>query len=57
MTAFLANTFKVRNASASGSLPETLREGRVDYSRSPDEQFLEFLWSALRGGVIEVISF
>ncbi|MGA2865051.1 MAG: hypothetical protein ABSF95_11270 [Verrucomicrobiota bacterium] len=55
VTSFLANVFKIRNANApdaSGSM----KEGEVNYTRGPDEEFLQFAWFALRSGVLDVIS-
>jgi hypothetical protein len=50
----LANTFKIRNA----NLPESsgkLRAGKVNYERKPDDTFLQFIWFALRSGVLDSI--
>ena len=53
---FLANLIGVRNDNApDGS--GLMREGKVDYAREPGNEFLQFLWFALRSGVIDVISF
>jgi hypothetical protein len=55
VTSFLANTLKIRASNgpdASGSM----KEGKVNYTRQPDEEFLEFAWFALRSGVLDVIS-
>lgn len=55
VTSFLANVLKVRNANApdaSGSI----REGKVDYRRAPEDGFLEFVWSALWSGVRDLIT-
>jgi hypothetical protein len=51
---FMANLFKIRNSNsinASGSL----KEGKVDYTREPDDTFLRFVWSALRSGVMDIL--
>jgi hypothetical protein len=53
---FLANTFKIRNA----SLPDSsgkVRAGKVNYERKPDDTFLQFIWFALRSGVLDSIRF
>ena len=55
IASFLANAFKVRNASTQ-DVSGALKEGVVNYTRKPDEEFLEFAWSALRTGVLNVIS-
>jgi len=52
---FLANAFKIRNSNpldASGSM----KEGEVNYTRRPEDTFLQFAWFALRSGVLDVIS-
>ena len=51
---FLANTFKIRNA----SLPDgsgKVRAGKVNYERKPEDTFLQFIWFALRSGVLDSI--
>ena len=55
VASLFANLLKVRNANApdaSGSV----KEGEVDYTRRPDDEFLQFAWFALRTGVLDVIS-
>ena len=55
VTSFVANTLKIRNSNApdaSGSM----KEGDVNYTRKPEDQFLQFIWYALRGGVLDVIT-
>jgi hypothetical protein len=52
---FFANTFKIRSSNApdaSGSM----KEGKVNYTRRPNEEFLQFAWFALRTGVMDIIS-
>ena len=52
---FVANVLKFRNANTpegSGSS----KEGRVNYTRRPDDEFLQFVWFALRTGVMDIIS-
>src|SRR6185369_8337413 len=54
VTSFLANLLKIRASNApddSGSM----KEGKVDYTRKPDDEFLRFVWFALRTGVLDVI--
>jgi hypothetical protein len=55
VTSFLANALKIRNANAPDS-SGALREGKVDYARRPEDEFLQFVWFALRSGVLDVIS-
>ena len=55
VASFLANLLKIRNANApdaSGSM----KQGEVNYTRKPDEEFQQFAWFALRAGVLDVIS-
>jgi hypothetical protein len=54
VTSWLVNVLQIRNANvpdASG----TTREGKVDYKRKEDDGFVQFLWFALRTGVLDVI--
>ena len=51
---FLEN-LKIRNANApdaSGSM----KVGEVNYTRKPEDEFLQFVWFALRTGVLDVIT-
>ena len=55
VASFLANVLKIRNSNApdaSGSM----KEGEVNYTRRPEDEFLQFAWFALRTGVLDVIS-
>jgi hypothetical protein len=55
VASFLANLLKIRNSNApdaSGSM----KEGEVNYTRRSENEFLQFLWFALRSGVLDVIS-
>lgn len=55
VASLLANVLKVRNANTpepSGSW----KVGEVNYTRKPDEPFQQFVWFALRTGVIDIIS-
>jgi hypothetical protein len=54
VASLFANVLKVRNANTpegSGS-----KEGEVNYTRKPDEPFQQFVWFALRTGVLDIIS-
>lgn len=54
VASFFANV-KTRNANApdaSGSM----KEGKVNYTRRPQDEFLQFAWFALRSGVLDLIS-
>jgi hypothetical protein len=55
VVSFLANLLKVRNAN-SPDASGPMKEGKIDYTKRPDEEFLEFLWFALWSGVRDVIS-
>ena len=55
VSSFLANSFKIRNSNA----PDTsgsMKEGEVNYTRRPQDEFLQFAWFALRTGVLDIIS-
>jgi hypothetical protein len=55
ITSLLANALKIRHSNApdaSGSM----KEGAVNYTRRPEDEFLQFAWFALRSGVLDVIS-
>jgi hypothetical protein len=55
VASFFANELKFRNANApdaSGSM----KEGKVNYTRRPEDEFQQFAWFALRTGVLDVIS-
>ena len=55
VTSFFANVLKIRNSNApdgSGSM----KEGVVNYTRRPDDEFQQFAWFALRTGVVDIIS-
>ena len=55
VASFLTNALKIRNSNApdaSGSM----KEGKVNYTRRPEDKFLPFVWLALRTGVLDIIS-
>jgi hypothetical protein len=55
VASILANVLKIRNSNTpngSGSM----KEGKVNYTRRPEDTFLQFAWFALRSGVLDVIS-
>jgi hypothetical protein len=55
VASFLANVVKIRNANApEGSGPS--KTGEIKYTRRPDDEFQQFLWFALRTGVLDIIS-
>jgi hypothetical protein len=50
-----ANVLKIRNANPSETLG-SVKIGEVNYTRKPDDEFQQFLWFALRTGVLDIIS-
>ena len=55
VASFVANVLKFRNANTpDGS--SLRKEGEVNYTRRPDDEFLQFVWFALRTGVLDIIS-
>ena len=55
IASFLANGLKFRSsnpANASGAR----KEGRVNFTRRPEDEFQQFLWFALRSGALDVVS-
>jgi hypothetical protein len=55
VASFLANLLKIRSSNApdaSGSL----KEGEINYTRRPEDEFQQFVWFALRTGVLDIIS-
>ena len=55
VASFLANVLKIRNSNAPNT-SGSMKEGKVNYTRRPEDTFLQFAWFALRSGVIDVIS-
>jgi hypothetical protein len=55
INSFLANVLKIRSSNAPGALGVS-KEGEVSYTRKPDDEFQQFLWFALRTGVLDIIS-
>ena len=52
---FLANLLKIRNSNALNS-SGSRKEGKVEYTRKPEDTFLQLVWFALRTGVVDIIS-
>jgi hypothetical protein len=55
VASFLANMLKIRSSNtpdASGAM----KEGEVNYTRRPDDEFQQFAWFALRTGILDVIN-
>jgi hypothetical protein len=55
VTSFLMNVLKIRNSNTPGA-SGSMKEGVVNYTRRSDEEFQEFVWFALRTGVMDIIS-
>ena len=55
VASFLLNVLKIRNSNAPDAAGE-MKEGEVNYTRRPEDEFLQFAWFALRTGVLDVIS-
>lgn len=53
---FLMNTFKVQDSKGRDAAG-IIREAEVKYTRKPEDEFLQFVWFALRSGILTVISF
>jgi hypothetical protein len=51
----LANALKIRSSNAPDASGLS-KEGEVFYARKPDDEFQQFLWFALRTGVLDIIS-
>ena len=49
------NVVKIRNAKAPNA-SRAMKEGEVNYTRRPDDEIQQFLWFALRTGVLDLIS-
>jgi len=56
ITSFLANTFKIKN-SESKDISGLVVEGKVNYTRKPENEFMQYLWFSLRSGILDVITF
>ena len=52
---FMANSFKLRSSNARDAAGE-LREGEVNYIRKPGDEFMQFVWFAVRSGVLNAIN-
>ena len=55
VASFLMNELKFRNSNAPDATG-SMKEGKVNYTRRPDDEFQQFAWFALRTGVLDVIS-
>ena len=55
VASFLANGLKFRSSNPAG-VSGTRKEGKVDFTRRPDDEFQQFVWFALRSGALDVVS-
>jgi hypothetical protein len=56
IASFIANNFKIRGT----NVPDytgSIKIGEVNYARTPDNPFIQFMWFALRSGVKDVVGF
>jgi hypothetical protein len=53
ITSFIGNNFKIRR----NNVPGSMKIGKVNYMRVPDDPFIQFEWFALRAAVRDVIGF
>jgi hypothetical protein len=54
VASFFANVVKLRHSNPTVE-SGPMREGKLDYTRKPQDTFLQFLWFALRRGVLDAI--
>jgi hypothetical protein len=55
VASFFANVLKIRNANTPEGAGSS-KTGEVNYTKKPDDEFQQFLWFALRTGVLDIIS-
>ena len=55
VASFLANALKIRSSNAPDA-SGARKEGEVNYTRRSDDEFQQFVWFALRTGVLDIIS-
>jgi hypothetical protein len=55
VASLLTNALKIENSNAPDAAGLT-KEGKVNYTRNPDDEFLQFAWFALRSGVLDAIN-
>ena len=54
VASFLVNVLKIRNANAPNA-SGAMQEGKVNYTGRPEDTFMQFVWFALRSGVLDAI--
>jgi hypothetical protein len=55
IASLLANVLKIRSSNPA-SITGSMKEGQVNYTRKPGDEFQQFAWFALRTGVLDIIS-
>ncbi len=55
LASLLMNKLKIRDANPPNPAG-VMKGGSVDYTRKPDDEFLQFTWYALRSGVLDLIT-
>jgi hypothetical protein len=55
VASFIANELKIRNSNAPDA-SGAMKEGKVNYTRRPADEFQQVAWFALRSGVLDIIS-
>jgi len=55
VVSFLTNALKIENSNEPDAAG-LAKEGKVNYTRNPDDEFLQFAWFALRSGVLDAIN-
>jgi hypothetical protein len=55
LASFWTNALKIRNSNAPDAA-SSMKEGKINYTRKPEDTFLQFAWFALRSGVLDVTS-
>jgi hypothetical protein len=55
VASYFATGLKIRPANAADA-SGPMKEGAVNYTRKPEDEFLQFAWFALRSGILDVIS-
>jgi hypothetical protein len=53
IASFIGNKFTIRQNNVEGSM----KIGRINYARVPDDPFFQYIWFALRTGVRDVVGF
>ena len=55
VASFLVNALKIRSSNTPGG-SGLIKQGKVNYTRTPGDEFQQFAWFALRTGVLDLIS-